>query len=253
MIGRTNTGGGGAGGYAFIVADWPVGSTCQAVRSGDGKTLKAKGTTGHFVFRLPKPITAGVAETWTVSCTNGSETASRAVTISSEGQSETVMLAYNFYLVQNGILVVTNWTLARGSSTAAGVFQRSGYVQFSTETSSGGGVNMVAATTDPVDISDYQTLRLTIADTGKSYYTSAKVPLFGVGDTRPTGTGSSSDVSGFDYYKMLAASTGNIQAGTYDIDVSALSGNYYIAVSLSDSTYEFPKAFIDVTEFVLLK
>ena len=64
-------GGSGVFTYAFIVVNWPEGSTCQIVRSGDSKTLKAKDTSGHFVFILPKPITAGVAETWTVSCTNG--------------------------------------------------------------------------------------------------------------------------------------------------------------------------------------
>lgn len=237
--------GGGGDTYAFIIVTYPAGSTCTAT---DGTTtLTAPDTSGSWVCKVPN------AGTWTITATDGTDSASTTVSITTEGQSETVMLMYNYYLVQNGILVVTNWTLARGSSTAAGVFQRSGYVQFSTETSSGGGINMVAATTDPVDISDYQTLRLTIADTGKSYYTSAKVPLFGIGDTRPTGNGSSSGVSGFDYYKMLNSSSGNIPAGTYDIDVSALSGNYYIAVSLSDSTYEFPKAFINVTEFVLLK
>ena len=44
-------GGSGVFTYAFIVVNWPEGSTCQIVRSGDSKTLKAKDTSGHFVFR----------------------------------------------------------------------------------------------------------------------------------------------------------------------------------------------------------
>lgn len=242
-------GGGGSGNvYAFIICTYPAGSTCTA--SNGTKTLTAPDTSGNWVCKVPN------AETWTVSCTNGSETASREVTISSEGQSETVMLSYSFYLVQNGVLAVTDWTIARGSWASAGVFQRNGYVLFSTETPSSTSstkINMVAATTDPVDISDYRTLRLTIADTGKSYYSSGKVPLFGIGATRPTSSGTSSTVSGFDYYKMLNSSTGNIPAGTYDLDVSALSGNYYIAVSISDSTGNFANAFINVTEFAFVE
>lgn len=240
--------GGGSNTYAFIVVTYPAGSTCTAT---DGTTtLTAPDTSGNWVCKVPN------AGTWTVSCTNGSETASFAVIISSEGQSETVTLGYNFYLVQNGVLVVTDWTIARGGWTAAGIFQRSGYVLFSTETPSGtssGGINMVAATTDPVDISDYRILRLTIADTGKSHYSSGKVPLFGLGDTRPTSSGTSATVRGFDYYKMLNSSTGNIPAGTYDLDVSALSGNYYIAVTIADNTSKFTKAFINVKEFALVK
>lgn len=237
-------GGSGGGGdtYAFIVVTYPAGSTCTA--SDGTSTLSAPDTSGSWVCKVPN------AGTWVVSCTDGTDTASTTVSITTEGQREAVELAYNFYIVQNGVLKVADWTLARGSSTQGGVFQQSGYVEFTTE---GSNINIVAATTNPVNLSEYRTLRLTIADTGKSYYSSAKVPVFGIGDTRPTGNGSSSGVSGFDYYKMLNTASGNIPAGTYDIDVSALSGNYYIAVSLSDSINEFPKAFINVTEFVLLK
>lgn len=86
MIGRTNTGGGGGGAYAFIIAAYPEGSTCTA--SNGSKTLRAKDTSGSYVFKIP------YAGTWTVSCTDGSQTASATVSITSEGQSESVALSY---------------------------------------------------------------------------------------------------------------------------------------------------------------
>ena len=85
MIGSVNTGG-GAKAFAFIVVTYPAGSVCTCT---DGmKTLRAKNTTGTWVFDIP------YAGTWTVSCTNGSETASASVVISAKGQSETVGLSY---------------------------------------------------------------------------------------------------------------------------------------------------------------
>lgn len=84
-IGKTNVGGGGKA-FAFIVVTYPSGSTCTCT---DGtKVLKAKGTTGSFVFNIP------YAGTWTVSCTDGTDTATEDIVISTKGQSESVDLSY---------------------------------------------------------------------------------------------------------------------------------------------------------------
>lgn len=260
MIGETNINGGaglnGKGALLEIKAE--TGSTITVSKESYSKTIKVSqldpddNNWSYWIFQ-----TTNFGE-WTINATNGSsKKATTNVNITEEGQQEEVILTYNYYLIRNGVLTVTDWTIARGSSTAAGIFQGSGYVLFSTENNAtggvSGGVNMVAATTNPVDISDYQFLRITIAGTGKSHYSSGKVPLFGVGDTRPTSSGTSATVSGFDYYKMLNSGTGDIPAGTYEVNVSALSGNYYIAVTIADNTGNFTKAFINVTEFVLVR
>ena len=82
-------GGGGGGGsdtYAFIVVTYPAGSTCTAT---DGTTtLTAPDTSGNWVCKVPN------AGTWTVFCTNGTDTASTTVVISTEGQSVSVTLSY---------------------------------------------------------------------------------------------------------------------------------------------------------------
>lgn len=81
-------GGGGSGGdvYAFIVTTYPAGSVCTA--SNGSTTLTAGDTSGSWVFKLP------AAGTWTVTSTDGTDTATATVVISTEGQSESVELSY---------------------------------------------------------------------------------------------------------------------------------------------------------------
>lgn len=71
MIGLTNVGGGNV--IAFISVTYPTGSTCTCTKG--TKTLRAKGTTGTMVFKIPE------AGTWTVSITDGTETVSEDVIV----------------------------------------------------------------------------------------------------------------------------------------------------------------------------
>ena len=93
---------GGSLTFAFILVTYPAGSVCTCT---DGtRTLRAKGTTGSFVFNIP------YAATWTVSCTSGTETATASVSITTKGQSVSVALSYRIpsiyqevqYLQSNG-------------------------------------------------------------------------------------------------------------------------------------------------------
>lgn len=72
--------------FAVIGVTYPEGSTCTC--SDGTKTLTAKGTSGRAMFSVP---TTG---TWTVSYTNGTDTASEDVSITAKGQVETVVLTY---------------------------------------------------------------------------------------------------------------------------------------------------------------
>lgn len=92
--------GGGSGGgsdtYAFIVVTYPAGSTCTAT---DGTTtLTAPDTSGSWVCKVPN------AGTWTVSCTDGTDSASANVSITTEGQSESVALSYGYWIFDNGVI-----------------------------------------------------------------------------------------------------------------------------------------------------
>ena len=102
-------GGGSAKVFAVIGVTYPGGSTCTAT---DGTTtLSAPDTSGTWACVVPN------AGTWTVTATNGTDTATETVTISAEGQVETVELSYILVLVDNGMVVVKPVQKAGGSGT----------------------------------------------------------------------------------------------------------------------------------------
>lgn len=79
-------GGGGGKAFAFVVTTYPAGSICTCTNG--IKTLTAKDTSGSYAFPIP------AAGTWTLSCTDGTESASETVSITTAGQSVNVTLAY---------------------------------------------------------------------------------------------------------------------------------------------------------------
>lgn len=70
-----------------ITVSYPSGSTCTC--SDGTTTLKDSGTSGSYSFTIPN------LGTWTVTCSNGIESATATVSITSEGQTESVILSYN--------------------------------------------------------------------------------------------------------------------------------------------------------------
>ena len=85
MIGRTNVGGTSKA-FAVINVTYPRGSTCTCTEG--TKTLKLKDTSGQGFFLIP------YAATWIVTATDGTNTKSESVEITSEGQSVSVELSY---------------------------------------------------------------------------------------------------------------------------------------------------------------
>ena len=72
--------------YAVIGVTYPSGSTCTCTNG--SKTLTAKGTGGKAIFVIPS------AGTWMVKAVKGSKSTSKAVSITAEGQVESVTLVY---------------------------------------------------------------------------------------------------------------------------------------------------------------
>lgn len=80
--------------YAVIGVTYPSGSTCTCT---DGtKTLKLKDTSGQGLFLIP------YAATWTVTAVSGSKSTSKTVSITAEGQAETVALMFELLLFDGG-------------------------------------------------------------------------------------------------------------------------------------------------------
>ena len=72
--------------YAVIGVTYPSGSTCTCTNG--SKTLTAKDTSGKALFVIPS------AGTWTVKAVSGSKSTSKTVSITAEGQVESVTLVY---------------------------------------------------------------------------------------------------------------------------------------------------------------
>ena len=132
---------------SVIAVTYPEGSVCTC--SNGTKILKAKDTSGKALFNVPS------AGTWTVSCTDGTDTASKAVSITYEGQVESVTLSYEVYLIQNGsVNSAFNFGNAQlRSDHSASASTGSGYVQYSSTSFTCG-----VATPSRVDLSKYSRL-----------------------------------------------------------------------------------------------
>lgn len=97
----TRRGGSSAKVYAVIGVTYPTGSTCTCT---DGvKTLTAKDTSGKAIFVIPS------AGTWAVKAVSGSKSTSKTVSITAEGQVETVTLTFETILFDNGLVDGIAW------------------------------------------------------------------------------------------------------------------------------------------------
>lgn len=85
---------GGGTPYAAIGVTYPSGSVCTCTNG--TLTLTAKDTTGKAIFFIPS------AGTWTVKAVKGSKSKSKAVSITAEGQVETVTLMFETILFDGG-------------------------------------------------------------------------------------------------------------------------------------------------------
>ena len=93
VIGNAILVGGGGGSddtFAFISVTYPAGSTCTATNG--TKTLTAPDTSGIALFRIPTPTS--LPESWTVSCTDGTQLSNYVVTLTQKGQGEIIELMY---------------------------------------------------------------------------------------------------------------------------------------------------------------
>lgn len=97
MNGRTNAKNNSGGKtFAAISVTYPAGSTCTCTNS--TKTLTLKNTSGQGFFLIP------YAATWTVTATDGTNTKSESIEITTEGQTVSLKLIYELVLYENGAL-----------------------------------------------------------------------------------------------------------------------------------------------------
>lgn len=130
--------------FALIDATYPAGSVCTCTNG--SKTLRAKDTSGSFLFMIPE------AGTWTVSCTDGTRTKSKSVVISSKYQEEKITLSYEFVLFSKETGLASGYTLSSPATIDA---NDELYVSFNADR--GGGIAINEPITTQL-IENYSTL-----------------------------------------------------------------------------------------------
>lgn len=183
---------------ATINITYPAGSTCTC--SDGTTTLSAPDTSGTWVCTVPN------AGTWTVSSTDGDKSKSTNVVITTDGQTESVTLLYITYLFKDG---ETYDSLTGGWQ---GVIDAEKKVIWLNATA---GKTNSAYPKSKIDLTNYDTVSA-IVDENVSAYGAFSLYIVGT-------LGQSA---------VASVILGAAPATRVDLDVSSVTGSYYVVVSL---------------------
>ena len=207
---------GGGSLTAIIAVTYPVGSICTCV-SGT-KTMKAKDTSGKALFN----VTVGE---WTVSCTDGTDTASKAVSITYEGQAESVELSYRLYLYKNGDKctdVGGNWSFSKKYSDGASISYGADKVTISLKSVHQQYMG-ICFWYKKIDITNYSKLCMLVSYNSASSATQGICVCNSVPDN-PVEPGS------YEGRQLIEGSSGTVP---FELDISAISGSKYVGYGAS--------------------
>lgn len=183
---------------ATINITYPAGSTCTC--SDGTTTLSAPDTSGTWTCTVPN------AGKWTVSSTDGDKTKSADVVITTDGQTESVTLQYITYLFKDG---ETYDSLTGGWQ---GTIDAGKKVILLNATA---GKTNSAYPKSKIDLTNYDTVSA-IVDENVSAYGAFSLYIVGT-------LGQSA---------VASAILGAAPATRVDLDVSSVTGSYYVVVSL---------------------
>lgn len=209
IFGAALMGGGSGRAYAAIGAIYPAGATCTC--SYGGKTIAAKDTSGRALFLVPS------AGQWLVKATNGGREVEDTVSITTQGQVETVTLTYELVLIDNGTVdtaLTGDWQATRYDAWDTGnTAPRVSIDSSGVNAYSGVGTYAAISHAKAFDVTSYSTLTIRMY-AYQSRGTSIKVGL-------------STSNTGGDLAVALGQWGGSSKPTTGILDVSSLTGNYY--------------------------
>ena len=191
---------------ATINITYPAGSTCTC--SDGTTTLSAPDTSGTWTCTVPN------AGTWTVTSTSGTETDSKAVTITTDGQSTSVELSYALFLFKPNApsdIIAGEWELTANSTVTA-----EAELTVKSVNAYGDSKTWSARTKGQIDLTEYSTLQATCKASGGS---KTKLEVY---------SGSSA----------VASAAIGADLTTVTVDISALPGLHSIGFSGRHSAYE---------------
>lgn len=205
------------GGSAFAVIDvtYPAGATCTC--SNGTRTLKAKDTSGHFLFVIPK------AGKWTVKAVKGDDSDSEIINVAEE-KAYTAKLTFELILFDNGVVSGTTWS----------GFYVSNVLRLSHSNSSGYIDSNTGSSNESVDLSGYSVLYITVKSLQLTGYSGFD---FGVGPK-----------SGADLSAKVNVSSGISEETTKSVDISKVSSGYIkgiLSARSGTSTVEITKIWLE--------
>lgn len=190
---------------ATINITYPAGSTCTC--SDGTTTISAPDTSGTWACIVPN------AGTWTVTSTSGTETDSKAVTITTDGQSTSVELSYALFLFKPNApsdIIAGEWEMPGNSTVAA-----EAELVVKSVNNYNGGRSISARTKGQIDLTEYSTLQATCKASGGS---NTKLEVY---------SGSS----------VVASTAIGTDLTTVTVDISALSGLHSIGFGGRHTAY----------------
>lgn len=190
---------------ATINITYPAGSTCTC--SDGTTTLPAPDTSGTWTCIVPN------AGTWTVTSTSGTETDSKAVTITTNGQSTSVELSYALFLFKPNApsdIIAGEWEMPVNSTVTA-----EAELTVKSVNNFNGDRTWSARTKGQIDLTEYSTLQATCKASGGH---NTKLAVY---------SGSST----------VASTAIGTDLTTVTVDISALSGLHSIGFAGRHSAY----------------
>ena len=190
---------------ATIDITYPAGSTCTC--SDGTTTLSAPDTSGTWACIVPN------AGTWTVTSTSGTETDSKAVTITTDGQSTSVELSYALFLFKPNApsdIIAGEWEMPANSTVTA-----EAELTVKSVNNYNGNRTISARTKGQIDLTEYSTLQATCKASGGS---NTKLEVY---------SGSS----------VVASTAIGADLTTVTVDISALSGLHSIGFAGNHTAY----------------
>lgn len=190
---------------ATINITYPAGSTCTC--SDGTTTISAPDTSGTWACIVPN------AGTWTVTSTSGTETDSKAVTITTDGQSTSVELSYALFLFKPNApsdIIAGEWEMPANSAVTA-----EAELTVKSVNNFNSGRIISARTKGQIDLTEYSTLQATCKASGGS---NTKLEVY---------SGSS----------VVASAAIGTDLTTVTVDISALSGLHSIGFAGNHTAY----------------
>lgn len=213
---------GGGVPYAVIGVTYPSGSTCTCT-SGT-LTLTAKDTSGKAVFPIP------YAGTWTVKAVKGSQSVSKSVSITTDGQVATVTLTYSIVLFANGAANteyggLKNYNVSESGGVGNNTLTYADKLMVCYAIDNGDyrspSYRAVYIAGNKIDLTGRNTVKMTFASVGAGQNAGGKATPYIFASAEYTNAISPAA------YAAVAASTAT---QTVSLDVSSLTGQYYVGL-----------------------